>query len=90
VVTRDVPDTFTANVCSEHCNYIESVPALNRLDELLAVRGLDAVLIGPTTHRKILDYKAHPPVGPVELQDHSNPVRYRNIWFRPWTDYDQV
>ena len=26
---------------------LESVPALNRLDELLAVRGLDAVLIGP-------------------------------------------
>ncbi|MEI6274596.1 MAG: aldolase/citrate lyase family protein [Prolixibacteraceae bacterium] len=32
------------NVCIAN---IESVPALNRLEELLAVRGLDAVFIGP-------------------------------------------
>jgi len=46
-------------------------------------------LIGPTTHRKIEAYRPHKPVGPLMLQDHGNPVRFRNIWYRPITDYDQ-
>jgi hypothetical protein len=27
--------------------------------------------------------QAYPDVGPLTLQDHGNPVRYRNIWYRP-------
>ncbi|MDP6850834.1 MAG: DUF1080 domain-containing protein [Planctomycetota bacterium] len=39
--------------------------------------------IGQTVHRKVATYQAHPEKLPLKLQDHGNPVRYRNIWVRP-------
>ena len=37
---------------------------------------------GGTAHRRILPYKPEMARGPIRLQDHGNPVRYRNIWLR--------
>jgi len=39
-------------------------------------------LTGPTAHGERPPYKATPEKLPLALQDHGDPVRYRNIWIR--------
>jgi hypothetical protein len=40
------------------------------------------ILRGETTYLQSGAYAAHPDQSPLMLQDHSHPVRYRNIWAR--------
>jgi len=39
-------------------------------------------MLGPMRHKVNTYYEAHDPNGPIMLQQHSNPTRYRNIWVR--------
>ncbi len=40
-------------------------------------------IIGATAHKRVGAYKAHGAKGPIRIQDHGDPVRFRNIWARP-------
>lgn len=48
-------------------------------------------LWGNTPYRAVGNYdQPHPPRGYIELYEHGNPVRFRNIWVRPLGEYDQA
>ena len=38
--------------------------------------------LGATGHKSVANYNKIQETGPLKLQDHGNPTRYRNIWVR--------
>lgn len=46
----------------------------------------NVALTGPTSHRERPPYQPMPDQLPLALQDHGNPVRFRNIWLRELSD----
>jgi hypothetical protein len=46
-------------------------------------------VIGATIYRNVATYAPHAAELPLMLQDHENPVRFRNVWARRLGSYDQ-
>jgi hypothetical protein len=46
-------------------------------------------VMGPTVHRALAKYAPQPAEDVLMLQDHQQPVRYRNIWVRRLHGYDE-
>jgi len=46
-------------------------------------------ILGTMAHRAVPKYTPHEATGSLVLQNHGNPVRFRNIWYREIKAYDQ-
>ena len=69
-------------------NTLVSLPRVTVLVNGVVVQHAKEI-IGPTTHKKLPSDVPNQEKGPLVLQDHKDRVRFRNIWCRELTDYDQ-
>jgi hypothetical protein len=46
-------------------------------------------ILGRAIHRRVATYAPHGPEESLSLQDHGQPVRFRNIWIRRLKGYDE-
>ena len=60
---------------------LESPAYVTMLHNGVLVHNHTAV-IGAMVYRAVGKYTAHGPKGPIMIQDHGNPVRFRDIWVR--------
>ena len=60
---------------------LQSPARLTVLQNGIAVH-INQELMGPTSHKSLPRYRAHGAKGHIKLQDHGNPIRFRNIWVR--------
>ena len=71
---------FTAPVFSE-TGEVEKPAAVTLIHNgVLALNHFE--LIGASSYVAAPKYKKHDPTGPIFIQFHGNPVRFRNIWLR--------
>ena len=49
----------------------------------------NTVIHGPVQWRSIAQYKPHADKLPLKLQGHGSPVRFRNIWIRPYDNFTE-
>ena len=76
--TYDV--VYTAPVFSESGRLIHPAYVTAMLNGVLVQN--HTAIQGPTNYRGRGIYEAHGPA-PIRLQDHGNPMSFRNIWLRP-------
>lgn len=67
---------------------LESPAYVTMLHNGVLVHNHTAIL-GAVAFRALGKYERHEAKGPIALQDHGNPVKYRNIWVREIKGYDQ-